>query len=83
MVVKALLLLTALGSKSHLRSFAQVLCQHYEVDQRLRVTAVLKVEERQKEMNRVMVLFSPSKQCSNRNTRVEETQSNVSCHLDE
>lgn len=52
MVVKALLLLTALGSKSHLRSFAQVLCQHYEVDQRLRVTAVLKAEERQTEMNR-------------------------------
>lgn len=81
MAVKALLLLTALGSKSHLRSFAQVLCQHYEVDQRLRVTAVLKAEERQTEMNRERESFSLSKQCSN--TRVEETQSNVSCHLDQ
>lgn len=42
MAVKALLSLTAVGPKSHLGSFAQVLCQHYEVDQRLRVAAVLK-----------------------------------------
>lgn len=32
---------TALGSKSHLGSFAQVLGQHDEVDQCLRVAAVL------------------------------------------
>lgn len=34
--------LTASGPKSHLGGFAQVLSQHYEVDQRLRVAAVLK-----------------------------------------
>lgn len=54
MAVKVWLLLRALGSKSHLRSFAQVLGQHYEVDQRFRVTAVLKAEEKQKEMDRVI-----------------------------
>lgn len=53
MVVKVWLLLRALGPKSHLRSFAQVLGQHYEVDQRFRVTAVLYVEEKQEEMDRV------------------------------
>lgn len=36
----------ALWSRSHLRGFVQVLCQHYEIDQRLRVTAVLQVEGR-------------------------------------
>lgn len=36
----------ALWSKSHLRGFVQVLRQHYEVDQRLRVTAVLQAEDR-------------------------------------
>lgn len=40
------LLQKALASKSHLRSFVQVLGQHYEVDQRLRVTAVLQAEDR-------------------------------------
>lgn len=39
---------TALGSKSHLGSFAQVLGQHYEVDQCLRVAAVL-IEIRERE----------------------------------
>lgn len=38
---KSKILLTALGSKSHLRGFAQVLSKHYEVDQRLRVAAIL------------------------------------------
>lgn len=52
MAVKVASANSFLGSKSHLRSFAQVLCQHYEVDQRLRVTAVLNAEERQTEMNR-------------------------------
>lgn len=52
MTVNALLLQTASGSKSHLRSFAQVLGQHYEVDQRLRVTAVLEAEERKTEVDR-------------------------------
>lgn len=52
MTVNELLLQTASGSKSHLRSFAQVLGQHYEVDQRLRVTAVLEAEERKTEVDR-------------------------------
>lgn len=68
-----------LGSKSHLRSFAQVLCQHYEVDQRLRVTAVLKAEERQTETNRESHLCSVTiKQQKN---RVEGTQSNASYQM--
>lgn len=39
-------LTTALGPKSHLWSFTQVLSEHYEVDQRLRVAAVLQGGER-------------------------------------
>lgn len=39
--VEAVPLLTVLGPKSYLRSFAQVLSQYYEVDQRLRMTAIL------------------------------------------
>lgn len=56
MAVKALSLLTASGPKSHLGSFAQVLCQHYEVDQRLRVAAVLK---RGREKDRKLETRSP------------------------
>lgn len=41
MAVKAVASLTVLGPKSYLGSFAQVLSQYYEVDQCLRVTAVL------------------------------------------
>lgn len=41
MAVKAVTSLTALSPKSHLWSFAQVLCQHHEVDQCLRMAAVL------------------------------------------
>lgn len=59
MAVKALSSVTALSPKSHLWSFAQVLSQHYEVDQRLRVTAVLKGEERKTDAQRVRdFLFS-------------------------
>lgn len=80
MAVKVASVNSFLGSKSHLRSLAQVLCQHYEVDQRLRVTAVLKGKERQTEMNRVRVIHF---KCNNKSTktRVEGTRSNFSYQM--
>lgn len=47
-----------MGSKSHLRSFAEVLGQHDEVDQRLRMTAVLKGGERKTESDSDRVILT-------------------------
>lgn len=58
--------LTALGPKSHLRSFAQVLSQHYEVDQCLRVAAVLEVGEEEGMKYQVKKLFRQREQDGNR-----------------
>lgn len=66
--------LTALGSKSHLGSFAQVLSQHYEVDQRLRMTAVLNTGKRKTGGKRVKESILKCEQDSNRNTTVEAGQ---------